>query len=109
MASDEMRYGILGDDQRSSEEKLAKYSGQVGWEYLKEHCDRGTLFFVDPELKLETVGATIVADEKAEIEAWLKSGELVKIEALHAAQWEGTEQQFEALVVSPFVLCRLSS
>jgi hypothetical protein len=30
----------------------------------------------------------------------------VKIEALHAAQWVGSEQMFEALVVSPFVLFR---
>ena len=106
MASEELRYGMLGDDQRSTEEKLAKYSGQVTWEYLKEHYEKGTLFFVDPDLKLETVGAEIVADQKAKIAAWLKSAELVKIEALHAVQWEGTEQQFEALVVSPFVLCR---
>ncbi len=106
MASEELRYGMLGDDKRPTEEKLAKYSGEVSWAYLKEHYAKGTLFFVDPDLKLETVGAEIVADEKAAIAAWLKSGELVKIEALHAVQWEGTEQQFEALVVSPFVLCR---
>lgn len=106
MASEEMRYGMLGDDQRSTEEKLSQYLGEVTWEYLKEHYEKGTLFFVDPELKLEVVGAEIVADKKSQIEGWLKSGELVKIAALHAAQWEETEQQFKALVVSPFVLCR---
>jgi hypothetical protein len=30
MASKEMRYGMLGDDNASMEEKLAKYSGKVG-------------------------------------------------------------------------------
>jgi hypothetical protein len=30
----------------------------------------------------------------------------VKIEALHATQWKDSDQQFEALVVSPFVLFR---
>ncbi len=106
MASENMRYGMLGEDQSSSEEKLSKYLGEVTWEYLKEHYEKGTLFFVDPELKLEEVGAELVADHKKQIEAWLKSAHLVKIEELHAAQWEGTEQDFIALVVSPFVLCR---
>ncbi|MDB4804895.1 DUF2288 domain-containing protein, partial [Akkermansiaceae bacterium] len=58
-------------------------------------------------LALEAVGAAITADDKAAVEAWLKAGDLVKIEALHAVQWEGSEQLFEALVVSPFVLCQL--
>jgi len=108
MSAEEMRYGMLGDDQETAEEKLAKYTGEVDWSYLKEHCENGSLFFVDPTLKLEVVG-----EEK--IVAWLKSGEMVKLEALHAAQWEVEEEskdeakkkpQFEALVVSPFVLCR---
>ncbi len=106
MASEKMRYGMLGEDERSTEEKLAKYLGEVTWEYLKEHYEKGALFFVDPILKLEVVGAAIVADDKEQVEAWLRSADLVKIEALHAAQWEDGEQQFEALVVSPFVLCR---
>lgn len=101
-----MRYGMLGEDRASMEEKLARYSGEVGWDYLKEHYQNGVLFFVDEELTLEEVGAVISADESAKVTAWLKSGDLVKIEALHAVQWEDTKQQFQALVVSPFVLCR---
>lgn len=106
MASDEMRYGMLGEDTSTIEEKLAKYSGEVGWGYLKEHYQNGVLFFVDPGLTLEEVGAAISADEIDQVRGWLKSADLVKIEALHAAQWEEGEPQFQALVVSPFVLCR---
>jgi hypothetical protein len=40
------------------------------------------------------------------VEAWLRCGDLVKIGDLHAAQWEKGGMEFEALVVSPFVLCR---
>ena len=101
-----MRYSILGDDQSTPEEKLAKYCGEVGWDYLKGPFANDVLYFVDPGLKLETVGLAITDDDKETVDAWLKSGDLVKIEALHARQWEGTDQQFEALVVSPFVLCR---
>jgi hypothetical protein len=101
-----MKYVMLGEDGSTTEEKLAKYTGQVGWTYLKPHYENGVLFFVDPELKLEDVGAAFSHNDKVGVEAWLKSGELVKIGKLHAAQWEGSTTEFEALVVSPFVLCR---
>jgi hypothetical protein len=101
-----MKYKMLGDDVTSTEEKLAKYTGEVGWSYLKPHYENGSLLFVDPSLKLEDVGASISADRAEQVAEWLKSGDLVKIEAIHASQWEGTEIEFEALVVSPFVLCR---
>ena len=104
--SEQMRYGMLGDDNATPEEKLAKYTGEVDWEYLRPHYDSGSLFFVDPELALETVGAALAANDTTAVEAWLKAGDLVKIEALHAAQWQENAPRFHALVVSPFVLCR---
>ncbi len=104
--SDEMKYGMLGDDSSTLEEKLAKYTGEVDWSYLKAHYENGVLFFVDPELKLEEVGAAISNDATDLVEKWKKAGDIVKIEALHAMQWDGSEIQFQALVVSPFVLCR---
>ncbi len=107
--AEQLRYGMAGEDTRSTEEKLTKYRGQVGWDYLEPHYKSDSLYFLDPSLKLEAVGAAITADDKAAVEGWLKAGDLVKIEALHAVQWEGSEQLFEALVVSPFVLCQLVS
>jgi hypothetical protein len=106
MANGKMRYGILGEDHSTTAEKLAKYTGEVAWGYLRDHYRNGVLFFVDPALKLETVGLALAEDDSSQVAAWLKSGEMVKIEKLHAEQWEGTDQPFEALVVSPFVLCR---
>lgn len=104
---EEMQYGMIGEDGRTTEEKVAKYCGEVDWTYLKPHYETGSLFFVDPSIKLETVGVAIAHDVKEEVAAWLKTGDLVKIEALHAQQWEEDhEQKFQALVVSPFVLCR---
>ena len=104
--SEQMQYGMLGEDGSTTSEKLAKYSGECGWDYLKPHYENGVLHFVDPELAIEDVGAAISEDDKESVERWLKAGEIVKIEALHAAQWEDSDQQFQALVVSPFVLCR---
>lgn len=101
-----MRYGMLGGDQSTSEEKLEKYTGQITWEFLKPHFESGSLYFVDPSLPLAKVGSAFANNEASSVKNWLKSGDLVKIEALHAQQWEKTETQFESLVVSPFVLCR---
>ncbi|MEO7100836.1 MAG: DUF2288 domain-containing protein [Luteolibacter sp.] len=102
-----LKYVMLGDDASSTEEKLSKYKGTVNWEYLRPHYERGALFFVDPGLKLEEVGAVFSANDRAQVEAWLKAGDLVKISDLHAAQWQApADVTFEALVVSPFVLCR---
>lgn len=101
-----MRYGILGEDGLSLAEKLAKYSGEVAWEGLREHFRNGVLFYVDGGLQLEEVGAALAGDERERVEEWLKRADLVKIEEIHARQWEGKEVIFEAVVVSPFVLCR---
>jgi hypothetical protein len=50
--SEQMKYGMLGEDARPTEEKLAKYRGQVDWTYLKPHFETSSLYFVDPALKL---------------------------------------------------------
>ena len=101
-----MKYAVLGADSGSTEEKLAKYTGRVPWSYLAPHFRNGSLYFVDPALKLEDVGAAFSENRADQVEAWMKSGDLVKIEDLHAMQWSKGNPEFEALVVSPFVLCR---
>lgn len=105
--TERMKYAILGEDQSSTADKLDNYTGTVDWTYLRPHFQRDALYFVDPALKLSEVGAAFANNEKSRVEEWLKSGDLVKISDLHAQQWEAApDTRFEALVVSPFVLCR---
>lgn len=101
-----LKYAMLGEDTSSVEEKLEKYTGTVGWKYLSPHYLSGVLYFVDPELSLTEVGAAFSTNEKEKVESWLNAGDIVKIGDLHAEQWAGGETEFEALVVSPFVLFR---
>ena len=108
LADGSMRYAILGGDPISEADKLAQSTGEVTWSYLAPHQRHGVLYFVDPELALADVGLAIAQNETPRVEAWLAAGDLVKLEAVHAAQWEGTDTLFTALVVSPFVLCRLA-
>jgi hypothetical protein len=112
MVSDEsnkrepLRYAMIGEDGSSTEEKLEKYVGTVDWKYLAPHYLTGSLFFVDPQLTLVEVGQAFSYNKKDKVEGWLKTGDLVKIGDLHAEQWKNGGTEFEALVVSPFVLCR---
>lgn len=102
--SERMKYAILGEDGRSDQERIADYTGEVGWDYLKPHYERGCLLWVDPELDLEQAAKAFVDDDSGQVAEWLGSGELLRIGKLHAAQWEGGEERFTAVVVSPFVL-----
>jgi hypothetical protein len=94
------------EDAADIREKLAKEIGRVPWSYLAPHAATGSLFFVDPGLELDEVGAAIASNRTDLVQHWLKAGDLLKIEAIHAAQWEEDEIEFEALVVLPYVLCR---
>lgn len=112
MVSDEsnrrepLRYAMIGEDVSSVEEKLEKYTGTVDWKYLAPHYLTGSLFFVDPQLTLVEVGQAISQNQTEKVEGWLKCGDMVKIGNLHAEQWQKGGTEFEALVISPFVLCR---
>ena len=101
-----LRYAMIGEDRSSKEEKLEKYTGTVDWKYLAPHYLTGSLFFVDPQLTLVEVGQAISKNQTEKVEGWLKYGDLLKIGNLHAEQWQKGGTEFEALVISPFVLCR---
>ncbi|CAN5385130.1 hypothetical protein BH23VER1_BH23VER1_26840 [soil metagenome] len=99
-----MRYGMLGDDRSSTADKLAKYTGVVGWQFLKPHFESGALLYVDPGLPLIQVGRALADDDMEAVAGWLRNGDLVRPSAPHADHWEKSGARFTALVVSPFVL-----
>ena len=97
---EQMRYGMVG----GGDPELEKYMGEVGWEYLKPHFESGALLFVDACLDLKAVAEALVADDKEKVEAWMKSGDLLKPSQPHAGHWASGDENFRAVVVSPFVL-----
>ncbi|MFT5192266.1 MAG: hypothetical protein ACI9DF_001673 [Verrucomicrobiales bacterium] len=103
-SSEQMRYQILGEDNASIEEKLAKYAGRASWDDLKEHLISGALIYVDSALDLPEVGRAFAEDDQKLVSAWLASGDLVKPSAPHGAYWESINAKFQCQVVSPFVL-----
>ncbi|MCB1228992.1 MAG: DUF2288 domain-containing protein [Verrucomicrobiae bacterium] len=103
--SDEpMRYGMLGEDTSTTGEKLEKYTGEVGWIYLRSHFEAGALLYVDPSLKLTEVGQAFADDDADRVAEWRQGGDLVSPSQPHADYWEESGATFRALVVSPFVL-----
>ena len=100
----EMRYDMLGIDEKNEHEKLEKYSGAVEWSYLRAHFQKDVLLYVDPSLQLKQVGEVLASDDKAQVEHWLKTGDLLKPGAPHAEYWESSKISFTAMVVSPFIL-----
>lgn len=102
--NDPMPYGVLGDDQTTSLEKLEKYSGIVEWSYLKPHYKNEALIFVDLSLSITEVGEALANDDADRVSLWRSTGDIITPSAPHASYWEESQTKFKALVVSPFVL-----
>ena len=99
-----MEYGILGEDEATTAEKLEKYTGEIGWNYLKPHFKNGALLYVDSSIALSEAGEALAADDAEKVKAWKQRGDLVTPSQPHADYWEESGTTFRALVVSPFVL-----
>ena len=103
---EKLQYDILGNDATSSEDKIAKYTGEVDWAYIKPHYKSGAMIYVDPELELTKVAEAFAKDNKEQVQAWLKSADLVKPSHLHEDWWEHDQTRFTAVVITPFVLAQ---
>ncbi len=102
-----MEYGMVGEDGLTMEERLEKYSGVTDWSYLRAACMYDVLYYVDASLELKTVANAFLEDKAEEIKEWIRKGDIVKLEKLHLMHFdEEKEKKFEAVVVSPFVLCK---
>ena len=94
------------EDNQSDLEKLEKYSGNVDWSYLKPHYETSSMIYVDPALDLKTAGLAFANDDKDQVQAWLKSGDLVQPCDLHVEHWKEADTHFSAMIVRPFVLAQ---
>jgi hypothetical protein len=101
---EKLNYGILGVDEMSTEEKLAKYTGDVDWEYIREHFQAGKVIYVDPTLDLKEVGEAFIQDNKEAVQAWKKKADIVIPSHHHAQWWEYDKTCFMTAIVHPFVL-----
>lgn len=103
---DKLSYKILGEDYSAAADKIAKYTGDVDWSYLKPHYRSGSMIYVDPQLSLSEVAEAFTQDDKVKVQTWLKKADLVKPSHLHEDWWEHDQTRFTAVVISPFVLAQ---
>ena len=102
----QMEYGMLGEDGTSQEDKVAKYTGDVDWEYLKPHFKTGSMIYVDPTLELKEVAQAFITDDKEKVATWMKKADIVKPGPQHAEWREYDKSRFTAVVCTPFVLAQ---
>ena len=94
------------EDKLTQTEKLEKYSGEVDWNYLRPHFQAGNMIYVDPCLELQAAGLAFADDDQAQVQKWLKCGDLVQPCDLHAEHWKKEQTRFQAMIVRPFILAQ---
>ena len=84
--------------------RLNAETGRLSWPELERHFARGAVIRVAMDLDLIDVAASVADDDKASIEAWMKSGEIAHPEMDEVKDWVERQPDFWAVVVAPWVL-----
>ncbi len=87
-----------------SRDLLNAQTAKIAWEELQKHFARGVVIKVAPELDLVQVAAQVIADDKAQVEAWMASGQVANADDDDARTWVASQPMFWAVVVAPWVL-----
>lgn len=78
-------------------ERLNKDMGQISWQELVSHIERGVVIELDASLDLIQTAVKFVQDDKQQVENWLQGGQIKKVE-------QAREGEVIAVVVAPWVL-----
>ena len=79
-------------------------TAKIPWRELQRYFASGAAIAVAPELDLVTVGAEVMADNKAVVEAWISEGKIGPVSDRQAGQWYDGDVLVWAVVLSPWVL-----
>ena len=89
----------------STKEELALAIDVAEWQWIKPHCERGTLITVARELDLAEAGFRIASDDAEIVGAWIESGLVGKPTAGEIAEWDSEPtRRFPMLIISPYIL-----
>lgn len=91
-------------------ERLTQEVDRAQWQWLKPHIARDNVVVVNSGLNLVDVGVAIATDEVTSVQRWIGEQLITKPTLEQLNHWEHTEdQQFEALIVQPYVLVKEAS
>jgi hypothetical protein len=86
------------------EQHINLETAQIRWHELQRFFASGNAIAVDSSLDLPHVAAQIVADNAAQIKAWMDSGLVDAVKDTQAQQWYEQDALVWAVVIKPWVL-----
>ncbi|MGR9046105.1 MAG: DUF2288 domain-containing protein [Gammaproteobacteria bacterium] len=87
-----------------AKEKVNLETSQIAWKELQRFFASGAAIYVAPELDLVEVAYQFSADNKAQVEHWLKSEQIAKVSDQQAMSWYEADAEVWAVVVKPWIL-----
>ncbi len=84
--------------------KLNRETARIHWRELQRFYAQGAVLEVAPALDLIAVAAAMADDDATQIQQYLGSGDLSRVDEARAQQWFDAEQELWAVVVEPWVL-----
>lgn len=84
--------------------KLLGETATISWPELEPFFAKGNLLRVDAGLDLVAVAEAVAEDDRQRVTAWLDAGQLERIGAGHAEDWQRRNPYLWAVVVAPWVL-----
>ena len=79
-------------------------TARIPWRELQRYYAAGSAIAVSPALDLIDVGSEVLADNKAQVEAWMDNGEVGPVTDQQALEWYEANALMWAVVLSPWVL-----
>ncbi|OAI18470.1 hypothetical protein A1507_08905 [Methylomonas koyamae] len=84
--------------------KINLETSTIPWSELQRFFAAGLAVAVAEELDLLEVACQFSLDNKAQVEAWLKAGQVGHVSDAQAAAWIAADSSVWAVVVKPWVL-----
>ena len=84
--------------------KLLGETAIITWQELQPFFAKGNLLWIDASLDLVEVAEAVAEDDRPKVTAWLASGQVERISAEHAEDWQRRDPHLWAVVVAPWVL-----
>lgn len=84
--------------------KLLGETATISWQELEPFFAKGSLLWVAPDLDLVAVAEAVAEDDQPRVAAWLTAGQVERISAEHAEDWQRRSPYLWAVVVAPWVL-----
>jgi hypothetical protein len=84
--------------------KLNGETAKIPWRELQRFFAQGKAVVVDGALDLLAVAEAVSADRAAEVEEWMRTGQLGQVSDQQALEWFQTDSLVWAVVVKPWVL-----